>query len=84
MVNKDSEDTDMDVPAFHELLNPALRALHYLGGSASINELLEQVIEQEDYPPEVVEKEHGRGNKNGARVQARLGTHLPEEVRLDH
>lgn len=51
------------VPAFHELLNPTLKALHELGGSASINELVEQVIEQEGYPPEVVEKDHGRGNR---------------------
>ena len=34
----------MEIPTHLELLNPCLRALHELGGSASISELAEQVI----------------------------------------
>lgn len=53
-----------DVPAYHQLLNPTLRALRYLGGSASVNELLEQIIQDEQFPPNVVEQPHpGRSNQ---------------------
>lgn len=47
------------VPSYDELLNPALRALHDLGGSASIDEHLEAVIEQLELPAEITEVPHG-------------------------
>jgi restriction system protein len=48
----------MKVPRRHELFNPILDALHRLDGSASIRELVEQVIEDLQLPREVVEQPH--------------------------
>lgn len=46
------------------LMNPTLDALRRLGGSASVTELLEQVIEDLRLPQELVEHPHvGRGNR---------------------
>jgi len=42
-------------PRFHHFFNPILSALHVLGGSATIPELVERVIEDMGLPPEVVE-----------------------------
>jgi restriction system protein len=42
-------------------MNPAIAALHSLGGSASIPELVEKVISDLKLPPAVVEQPHGRG-----------------------
>ena len=53
----------MDVPRFYELIQPSLAALHQLGGSASIDEIVRQVIEDLELPREVVEKSHTRGNR---------------------
>ena len=53
----------MDVPRFYELIQPSLAALHQLGGSASIDEIVRQVIEDLELPREVVEKPHTRGNR---------------------
>lgn len=54
----------MDVPTFDRLLNPTLAALRRLGGSASITELLEQIVEDLQLPQEVAEQAHsGRGNQ---------------------
>lgn len=47
------------VPSSDELLNPALQALHDLGGSASVDEHLEAVIEQLELPAEITEVPHG-------------------------
>lgn len=53
----------VDVPAYERLLNPTLQALRKLGGSASITELLEQVIEDSQLSQAVVEQPHiGRTN----------------------
>lgn len=48
----------MEVPLRHKLFNPTLSALRHLGGSASITELLEQVITDLQLPKEVVEQPH--------------------------
>lgn len=47
------------VPSYDELFNPTLRALHTLGGSASIQELAEQVIDDLQPVPEVAQQLHG-------------------------
>jgi len=47
------------VPSYDELLNPTLRALHALGGSASIQELAERVIEDLQPVAEVAQVLHG-------------------------
>lgn len=36
--------TREDVPTYDQLLNPTLHALHRLGGSASIHELVDEII----------------------------------------
>jgi len=52
-----------DVPQYYELFNPALEALHRLGGSASINELVEEVVAVLDPPQHIVETPHGDTSK---------------------
>ena len=47
------------VPTYDQLMNPTLAALHALGGSASIPELVERVIADLRCPREVVEQPHG-------------------------
>jgi restriction system protein len=42
----------IDVPPYHELLWPALRAVSELGGSASINEIVETVLKREGFSEE--------------------------------
>ena len=50
------------VPRHDELYNPVLNALHTLGGSASIRELVGRVIEDLDIPSSIAEVPHGQGN----------------------
>jgi len=64
MVKKD------DVPAYYELINPTLRALHKLGGSASIQELAEEIVEDLDLPPIIAELPHGRGSQTEVEYRA--------------
>ena len=59
------------VPRHDELFNPTLRALRELGGSASINELSEQVIEDLQPPQEVIEQPHP-GKVNQTELEYRL------------
>ena len=53
------------------LLNPTLAALHRLGGSASIGELRDQVIEDLELPGEIVEQPHP-GRSNSTELEYRL------------
>jgi restriction system protein len=59
------------VPRHDQLFNPTLRALRQLGGSASVNELLEQVIEDLQLPQEVIEQPHP-GKTNETELAYRL------------
>jgi restriction system protein len=43
----------IEVPSFDELMGPTLQALKAMGGSATNEELLAKVIQQEGYPPKV-------------------------------
>lgn len=61
----------MAVPTHDRLLNPTLKALRHLGGSASITELLEQVIEELQPPQEVIEQPHP-GKTNQTELEYRL------------
>jgi restriction system protein len=61
----------VDVPAYEKLLNPTLEALRKLGGSASITELLEQVIEDTRLPQATVEQSH-LGKPNVTELEYRL------------
>jgi restriction system protein len=59
------------VPTHDQLFNPTLRALRHLGGSASVNELLEQIIEDLQPPQEVIEQPHP-GKTNETELAYRL------------
>jgi restriction system protein len=50
------------VPTFDQLFNPTLAALRALGGSASINELVERIIADLQLPREIVEQPHAGSN----------------------
>jgi restriction system protein len=61
----------MNMPSVDDLMNPTLEALHALGGSASISELLEQITETEKFSAEVIEQIHP-GKSNQTEVAYRL------------
>ena len=61
----------VDVPTHDQLLNPTLEALRKLGGSASITELVEQVVEDLRPSQEIVELPHP-GNNNQTELEYRL------------
>ena len=46
------------LPTFDELFNPLIRALHALGGSGSIQELYDKVVELERLPEAVISQPH--------------------------
>ncbi len=48
-----------DIPTFDELMNPTLQALKRLGGSASIDELVPEIVRLLDVPQEVADVPHG-------------------------
>jgi restriction system protein len=51
------------VPTFDQLMNPTLRALRKLGGSASIQELVDEIVADLALPDEVAEAPHGDGSQ---------------------
>ena len=60
----------MKFPVYNELFNPVLQALHELGGSGSIYEIVNKVIEQQNFPAEIVDVLHGEGP--GTELEYRL------------
>lgn len=50
-------------PTHQDLMFPALSALKSKGGSASNDEMLEEVIEQQNYPDEIVNLPHDDGRR---------------------
>jgi restriction system protein len=62
--------TKDDVPTFDKLINPTLRALHKLGGSASIHELVDEILSDMKLPPEVAELSHGQGSQTELEYRA--------------
>lgn len=48
-----------EVPTFDELMNPTLQALKRLGGSASIDELVPEIVRLMELPQEVADVPHG-------------------------
>lgn len=51
----------MKIPQYNEMFNPVLQALHELGGSGSIEEINNKVIELQNYPVDIVDTLHGEG-----------------------
>lgn len=48
----------MPVPKYDELFNPLLKAMHLLGGSASVQEIHDAVVDIMEYPEKVVNSIH--------------------------
>ncbi|MCP4933757.1 MAG: hypothetical protein GY927_06015, partial [bacterium] len=53
----------VDVPPYQELMNPVLRVLNVLGGSGSIQEIYEKIIEIENFDEQMLEISHLGGNQ---------------------
>lgn len=60
------------MPTFDSLMNPLLDALFALGGSGSIDEIYEKVLEQEDIDEEVSSVPHNPEKSNQTEVAYRL------------
>jgi restriction system protein len=58
------------VPGIDKLSAPTIRALHRLGGSASITELLDAIIEDLKLPEAITQIPHGRGSKTELEYRA--------------
>ena len=52
-----------DVPAYYEYFNPTLDALKQLGGSGSISEIEEQIVESMNLSTALIEIPHGETNQ---------------------
>jgi restriction system protein len=61
----------MEIPQYSEMFNPVIQALHELGGSGSVEEINNKVIEIQNYPPEIVDVLHGEGP--ASEIEYRLG-----------
>ncbi|MBC8451294.1 MAG: winged helix-turn-helix domain-containing protein, partial [Planctomycetes bacterium] len=59
-------------PTYDRLMNPLLSALRALGGSGTIDEIFEKVVEQESISDEVAEKLHNPEKSNQTEVGYRL------------
>ena len=51
----------MQLPVYGELINQTLQAIRALGGSASITEIVEKVVENLQLPEEITGQPHGTG-----------------------
>lgn len=61
-----------EMPTFDALMNPLLDALRALGGSGSIDEIYEKVIELQDIPEEITSVPHNPEKSNQTEVAYRL------------
>lgn len=60
------------LPTHEQLMNPLLRALRALGGSGSIEEIYDKVVELEKFPDEIVSQPHDPDRSNRTEVEYRL------------
>lgn len=60
------------VPTYDNLLNPLLKAMNALGGSGSIEEIYDKVVELEQFPEEVVSLLHDPEKSNQTQLGYRL------------
>jgi restriction system protein len=58
------------VPKFDELMNPTLQALKRLGGSASIDELVPEIVKFLNLPQQVAEVPHGNTGRTELEYRA--------------
>src|SRR6266705_3092685 len=64
--------TAAKVPTHDQLMNPILQALRSLGGSGSIEEIYDKVVEQEHLPDEVLALIHDPEKSTRTEVAYRL------------
>jgi restriction system protein len=67
-----SEVMGVKLPTFDDLINPLLRALHSLGGSGSVEEIYDKVVEMEHLPDKVLAQQHDPEKSNMSEVAYRL------------
>ncbi len=60
------------LPQYHALFNPVLSALKLLGGSGSVKEINDKVVEASGYPNELLEKVHDPETGNETEIEYRL------------
>lgn len=60
------------LPSYDGLMNPLLRALQALGGSGSVEEMYDKVVELEKLPDEVLSQPHDPEKSNQTEVAYRL------------
>jgi restriction system protein len=75
------------MPSYLQLMNPVLRAIRELGGSASVDEIKEKVAELEHIPEEVTAQLHDPDKSNMTEVGYRLAwarTYLKKFGLLDN
>lgn len=75
------------LPTFDKLMNPLLRALGALGGSGSVEEIYNKVVELERFSDEVLAQLHDPENTNNTEVWYRLAwarTYLKKYGLLDN
>ena len=60
------------VPQYHQLFNPVIKALRSLGGSGTIDEIVQKVIELDEIPDEVVAIPQGGKNPYDTKLEYRL------------
>lgn len=61
-----------DIPKYHGFLNPVLKALKALGGSGTLKEINDHVIEASDFTSETIEKLHNPETGNQTEIEYRL------------
>lgn len=62
----------MKLPTFDRLMNPLLRALHALGGSGTVEEIYDKVVQIEAIPESVLAELHDAEKSNQTEVAYRL------------
>jgi restriction system protein len=60
------------LPSFDQLMNPLIRSLRALGGSGSIEEIYDKVVELEQLPDEIISQPHDPEKSNQTEVDYRL------------
>lgn len=60
------------MPKYHELMNPLLEALHELGGSGSIEEIAQKVVELSDLPENLLNVSHNPEKSSQTEIEYRL------------
>ncbi len=76
-----------NLPTYDSLMNPLIQALRQLGGSGSIDEIYEQVVEIENISEDVIAKLHDPEKSNQTEVAYRLAwarTYLKKFGLLDN